>query len=160
MSNDLVGASVWEQSLYDHLVSHEQTERELLVEYQQAAADSQSPAFRYLASLIVEDEVRHHRLMKELAESLKLDAELAAGDPAVPRLGGWGPDPRKLAEIGDRLVQHEEYDLALLRRLRKEMETVKDTTLWSLLVRLMELDTSKHVEILNFVRRHAKKALI
>lgn len=160
MSNDLVGASVWEQSLYDHLVSHEQTERELLVEYQQAAADSQSPAFRYLASLIVEDEVRHHRLMKELAESLKLDAELAAGDPAVPRLGGWGPDPRKLAEIGDRLVQHEEYDLALLRRLRKEMETVKDTTLWCLLVRLMELDTSKHVEILNFVRRHAKKALI
>lgn len=159
MPEQLIGASVWEQTLYDHLTSHETNERELLAEYQQAAADSKSPAFGYLAALIVEDEMRHHRLFRELAESLKTDAEMRPGEPIVPRLGGWGPDPHKVVEISDRLVHHEEMDLVVLRRIRKELDTVKETTLWALLVKLMELDTQKHVEILNFVRRHAKKPL-
>jgi rubrerythrin len=159
MHNDLVGASVWEQTLYDHLTTHAANERELLVEYQQAAADSNSAAFRYLASLIVEDEMRHHRLLEELAESLKSDAELRPGEPTIPRLGGWGPDPHKVTELSDRLIEHEEMDLQFLRSLRKELDSVRDTTLWDLLVRLMELDTTKHTEILNFVRRHSRKAL-
>ncbi len=159
MQEPLVGASVWEQTLFDHLTSHEENERELLVEYQQAAGESQSPAFRYLAALIVEDEMRHHRLLGEMAESLRLDAEMHPGEPAVPRLGGWGPDPHRVAELSDRLVQHEEMDLQFLKRLRKEMDTIKDTTMWPLLVKLMELDTTKHMEILNFVRRQSKRAL-
>jgi hypothetical protein len=158
-AKELIGASVWEQRLYDHLTGHEENEREMLVEYQQAAAESQSAAFRYLASLIVEDEMRHHRLLEELAASLRLDAEMRPGDPAIPRLGGWGPDPRRIADVSDRLANHEEIDLEELRKLRKEMSPLEDTTLWSLLVKLMELDTLKHMEILNFVRRHAKKAL-
>lgn len=158
-THQLVGASVWEQQLYDHLTGHEDDERELLLEYQRAAADSQSPAFRYLASLIIEDEVRHHRVIAELAQSLQLDAELRPGDPAVPRLGGWGPDPGRIADVADRLVRHEELDLEDLRKLRKDLEPLRETTLWALLVKLMELDTVKHMEILNFVRRHAKKEL-
>lgn len=155
----MAGASVWEQSLYEHLTTHEEDERELLVEYQQAASEAQVPAFRYLAALIVEDEMRHHRLFRDLAGSLRTDAEMHREEPVVPRLGGWGPDPRKVVEITDRLVRHEEMDLESLRRIRKEMDSVKDTTLWTLLVQMMELDTLKHMEILNFVRRHAKKAL-
>ena len=159
MTEQLVGASVWEQTLYDHLTTHENDERELLVEYQQAAADSGSAAFRYLASLIVEDETRHHRLFRDLAQSLRLDAEMRPGEPPVPRLGGWGPDPHKVVEISDRLITHEEIDLETLRRIRKELDDVRDTTMWALLVKIMELDTQKHTEILNFVRRQAKKTI-
>lgn len=159
MTDQLVGASVWEQTLYDHLTTHENDERELLVEYQQAAADSGSAAFRYLTSLIVEDEARHHRLFRELAESLRMDAELRPGEPPVPRLGGWGPDPHRVAEISDRLARHEEMDLEVLRSIRKEMSDIRDTTMWALLVKIMELDTMKHTEILNFVRRQAKKSI-
>ena len=159
MTEQLVGASVWEQTLYDHLTNHEHDERELLVEYQQAAADSQSAAFRYLASLIVEDETRHHRLFRDMAESLRMDAEMQPGEPPVPRLGGWGPDPHRVAELSERLVTHEEIDLEVLRRIRKELDDLKDTTMWALLVKIMELDTLKHAEILNFVRRQAKKSL-
>ena len=156
MQDQLAGASVWEQSLYDHLTDHEENERELLLEYQQAANDSQSPAFRYLAALIVEDEIRHHRMLKELAESLRHDAEIQPGDPVVPRLSGWGPDPAYVAELSDRLAHHEEMDLDMLRGLRRQMDSVKDTTLWSLLIKLMEFDTLKHEEILQFVHRNAK----
>lgn len=159
MTEQLVGGSVWEQTLYDHLTSHEHDERELLMEYQQAATRSQSAAFRYLASLIVEDEARHHRLFRDMAQSVRMDAEMRPGQPPVPRLGDWGPDPRKLVELSDLLVGHEEMDLEVLRRIRKQLEDVRDTTLWGLLVRVMELDTQKHTEILNFVRRQARKSV-
>jgi len=159
MTDQLVGASVWEQTLYDHLTNHENDERELLVEYQQAAAESGSAAFRYLASLIVDDETRHHRLFQDMAESLRIDAEMRPEEPPIPRLGGWGSDPHKVVDVSERLARHEEMDLEVLHRIRKELGDIKDTTLWALLVKIMELDTQKHVEILNFARHHAKKSI-
>ena len=36
---------------------------------------------------------------------------------------------------------------------------MKDTTLWQLLVKVMELDTEKHAEILRFVRKHARASI-
>ena len=158
MSSQLAGASVWEEALYEHLTSHEQNERGLLMEYQQAAQTSKSPAFAYLVSLIAEDEIRHHRLFADLAEALKADAELSPEQPKIPRLDGWGPDPEGIARLSERLIEHEREDLKLLHKLRKELDDVTDTTLWALLVRLMEADTSKHIEILEFARRHAKRA--
>ncbi len=157
MTAKLVGASVWEETLYGHLTTHEEDERELLIEYQQAAQQSRSPAFAYLVSLIVEDEVRHHRLFADLAESLRADAELRSGEPRIPRLDGWGPDPARIVELSERLMDHERQDLKLLHHLRREMTDVSDTTLWDLLVRLMEADTTKHIEILEFARRHARR---
>ena len=158
MKTRLAGASVWEETLYEHLTTHEQDERELLIEYQQAAQESKSPAFSYLVSLIVEDEIRHHRLFAELAESLKTDAELRPEEPKIPRLDRWGPDPARIAELSERLIEHERQDLKLLRHLRREMSDVSDTTLWDLLVWLMEADTNKHIEILEFARRHARRS--
>lgn len=151
----LIGASVWESELYDHLVDHERTEGELLIEYEQAARDSGSRAFAYLASLIIEDEVRHHKLFAQLAESLRTDAEIRPEEPPVPRVGFWGKDPALVAELSERLMDHEHQDLKVLKHLRKELDDVKDTTMWALLVRLMEADTLKHLEILEFVNRHA-----
>ena len=157
MANSLMGASVWEERLYQHLASHEDAERGLLEEYQDAAKNSQSQAFGYLASLIVEDEIRHHRVFRDLASALKTDAELRPEQPAVPRLDHWGPDPAAVTELTERLLERERADAKELHRLAGELKEVKDTTLWQLLVRLMEMDTAKHVEILDFVKRHARK---
>jgi hypothetical protein len=159
MTTELAGASVWEAQLYDHLVSHEESERGLLLEYQEAAQSSHSRAFAYLVSLIVEDEIRHHRLFQELAMALKTDVELRKDDQAgVPRLDGWGPDPGRVLELSEKLIDHERRDQALLRGLQKELDEVSDTTLWALLVRLMAADTAKHIETLEFVRHHARKS--
>jgi hypothetical protein len=154
MVSKLVGASVWEEKLYEHLTSHEETEREMLVEYQEAAAASDSPAFRYLASLIVEDEIRHHRIFRELAETLRADTELRQGEPAIPRLS-WGDDASKVVELSSKLLEHEKSDSKSLREVAKELSDVKDTTLWHLLVKLAEMDTSKHIMILEFAKDHA-----
>jgi rubrerythrin len=158
VTTKLVGGSVWEQELYEHLTSHVESERGLLAGYQQAAVESGSGAFRYLASLIVEDEVRHHRLFEELAEALRTEAEFRPGDPVVPRLDGWGTNPKRIVELTEQLIAQEERDASELRRLAKTLHEVKDTTLWRLLVQLMEIDTAKHLAILEFARKHAKKA--
>jgi hypothetical protein len=157
MVSKLVGASPWEDELYAHLTSHVSNERELLVEYQQAAAASGSAAFQYLASLIVEDEVRHHRIFEELADTLRTDAELRSEPPPIPRLDQWGPDPRHVVELSERLMEHERADAKELDRLTRELKDVRETTMWGLLVKLMQMDTAKHIEILDYVRRHAGK---
>lgn len=157
MTNQLAGASVWEEALYQHLISHEENERELLRVYQDAAVEAKSPAFSYLVSMIVEDEVRHHRQFTELAQTIRADAEFHQDGPVVPRLGGWGRNPTAISDITERLIEHERQDLRSLQDLVHDLDEVKDTTLWQLLVRLMETDTRKHIEILEFVRRHAKK---
>ena len=158
MASKLVGASVWEEELYEHLTSHVEKERDLLVTYQQAASSSGSAAFRYLASLIVEDEIRHHRMFEDLAESLRADAELRSENPRIPRLDHWGEDRDRVVGLTEELITEEERDAAELRRLAKELRDVKDTTMWHLIVRLMEMDTDKHLEILKFVRKHARHA--
>lgn len=155
--SQLVGASLWEQDLYDHLTSHESNELELLRSYQQVAEKADSPAFTYLVELIVEDEKRHHHLFRELASALRTDAELRHEQPAVPRLDGWGGDPELIAVLSSQLIDQERTDLKELRRLEHELKEVKDTTLWSLLGKVMQADTNKRIEILEFARRHAKK---
>ncbi len=158
MTNKLVGASVWESELYEHLMSHEDSERKLLVEYKQAASASQSRAFQYLADLIIEDEVRHHRVFRELASALKTDAEFRPEEPAVPRLDHWGHNPAGVVEETTKLLEREHADADELRRLARQLKDLKDETLWQLLVKLMEMDTAKHIAILDFVRRHARSA--
>jgi hypothetical protein len=44
-----------------------------------------------------------------------------------------------------------------LRRLEKELRPWRHTTLFSLLVQLIELHTKKHIAILEFIRRSAER---
>lgn len=158
MSRRLPGASVWEQDVYGHLDAHEDNERELLVEYRKAADDSGSAAFQYLSALIVEDEIRHHRVFRDLASALKTDAELRPEPPAVPRLDNWGPDAAHVVELTEGLLAREREDAKELHRLAHRLRGLKDDTMWQLLVRLMEMDTEKHIAVLEFVKQHARKA--
>lgn len=154
----LAGASIWESELYEHLTSHEENERDLLVEYQEAAADSGSAAFAYLVGLIMEDEVRHHRLFRELTSALRSDVELRPDEPAVPRPDAWGSDPSRIEALTETLLAREHEDARELRHLAAVLRELEDVSLWPLLVRLMEMDTAKHVAILEFVKRGTRGA--
>jgi rubrerythrin len=156
---ELVGASTWEAELYGHLTSHEATEGEMLVEYRDFAATSSSSAFRYLSDLIIEDEVRHHRVFRDLASALKNDVELDPAEPAVPHIGKWGDDAATVLRLTEKLLERERTDAKELHHLASELKSLKQESLWQLLVKLMEMDTAKHIEILKFVKRSAKKSL-
>jgi len=155
MAGNLVGASVWEAALHDHLTSHEESERGLLEEYRAAAEGSQSAAFRYLVGLIVEDEIRHHRVFRQLAEALQSDVNLRSEEPVVPRLDRWGPDAAEVLRLTETLLEREHADARELARLGDHLEDLEGTSLWPLLVELMEMDTEKHIKVLRFVQRNA-----
>jgi hypothetical protein len=156
----LIGASVWEQDLYDYLCDHVATEGAMLEEYQRLAQDqSASPAFRYVANLILADERRHHQIFNDLAESIRQSAELRSEDEPIPPLHGLEADRNRIEAVTARLLAAERADAKELKRLAKQLKDVRDTTLWGLLVELMQDDTAKHIKILSFIRDRAEDAV-
>ena len=160
MSTRLIGASVWEQDVYDHISGHAANEGAILDEYQRLAEDeASSPAFRYLVRVILEDERRHHQLFNDLAEVLRQMSELRSDDEPIPSLRGLRADRDRVLEVTERMIEVEQNDAKDLKAISKELKEVRDTTLWGLLIELMQDDTAKHVKILNFIRDRAKETV-
>jgi len=147
---------VWERQMFTYLTDHMRREGAMLEEYVAAAEDTRSKALGYLVNLLIEDEHRHHRFFSELASSLKSEAELSGVEPVIPRLDLRLVDKAELLAVTRRLLEHEQSDAAELKRLHKEMRDLQDTTLWGLLIEVMQRDTDKHIAILKFVNDHAK----
>lgn len=153
-----VGASTWEQDLFDVLVNHIEKERETLEEYVQAAQETRSKAFAYVVGLLVEDEKRHHELFRALAQTVKSEAELMPGTPVIPYMDFDRVDPVKVRELSLKMLRHEDDDAKELRRLHERLQEVQHTTLWDLVVGLMRRDTDKHIAMLEFVLAHTPRA--
>jgi hypothetical protein len=155
-STNIIGASVWEQRLYAHVAGHVATEVEVLESYADLAADETiSPAFRYLAQVILADERRHHQTFNELAESIRHASQLDVDGAPIPPVAGLRSDRDRVLEVTDRLIDIEEQDARELKDLSKELKDVRETTLWALVVDLMRDDTDKHLKILKIIRDRA-----
>lgn len=152
----LPGASVWEQEVYDQFLAHIEAESEILDAYRKLASDLGSSDVTYLANLILEDEVRHHRLFQELANALSAEVQLGPSVGGIPEIPAVRADPSALLEATNRLLELEETDARELKRLQRSVRPVADTTLWSLVIETMELDTRKHIAILRRIRKIAK----
>jgi rubrerythrin len=150
------GPSAKDRALYAHLTNHIVTERGLLEEYSEIASRTESRAFRYLVNLLIEDEIRHHRILSELAESLETIALNKAKEPVVPFIDFVRADREAVFEATDRLLKHESEDARELKRLQREFRDTMDDSLNDLLVELMQRDTQKHIAILRFVRKRTR----
>ncbi len=155
MADVLVGASPWEQEVYEQLVSHAAAEAEVLEGYRQLAAEPDAKDVAYLAHMIIDDEERHHRIFVELANALRAEVELRSAEDAVPEVPATRADRRELLEATGRMLALERQDARSLKRLRRTVRPVADTTLWSLIVETMELDTRKHMAILKHLQKMA-----
>jgi hypothetical protein len=149
-----IGWTVAETELFSHLSGHAAREGAILEEYAQAATATQSKALAYLVGILMEDERRHHRWFAELASSLESDASFSGTEPAVPRMDFHRADRVAVRGVTDRLLDHEKADAKELNRLQRELHDVSGTTLWGLLVELMQRDTDKHIAVLTFVKQH------
>jgi hypothetical protein len=151
------GPSPFERNLHGHLTSHVHAERGLLEQYSAVAEQTESKAFRYLVNLLIEDEIRHHRFFLEIADSLKSEASLSGEEPAIPDIDFVRADREAVLDGTKHLLRAEERDARELRRLQHELRSVRDVSLWSLLVDLMQHDTQKHIAMLRFVRKHTQR---
>ena len=153
----IVGASVWEQELYDHVTAHGANEGEVLQSYQELAETTDSPAFAYLARIILDDERRHHRILDDLAETIRATAELSGEPTPIPDLGLFKADRQRILAETERFLALEEDDNKELKRLAKDLKDVRHTTIWELVLRLMQQDNEKHRRILEFIRDRARE---
>lgn len=158
MAETLIGASVFEQELYDHLTSHVEDEVEALQLYESLAERSESEAFTYLAKLILDDERRHHQMLADLAESIRASSEMSQEDRPIPYLD-LHKDREAILAATEALLAVEEEDERELKHLTKQLADFKDTTLWELVLEIMRADNAKHRMILKFVRKHAKRGI-
>lgn len=158
MTQSLIGASVFDQHLYDHVSQHVTGEVEALKEYEALAGSTESKAFAYAAGLILADERRHHEMLTELEETIRSSAELRTAPPPIPDLD-LHKDREAIVELSQKLLEIEKRDRQELKSLRKELRDYKDTTLWELVLAILDADNAKHRMILKFVRDHAKRGL-
>jgi hypothetical protein len=154
-SSPPVGASVWDRQMWTYLTEHMKREGAMLQEYVSISEGTESRALSYLVNLLVEDERRHHAFFEALASSLKSEAELSGVEPEIPRLDLNKVNRAELVDMTRRLLEHEQSDAAELKRLHRELRDVQETTLWGLLVEIMQRDTDKHIAILRFVADHS-----
>ena len=142
------------RALVDFLTSHESREKETLAGYRRLAETLPTPDLRYVARLILLDEEHHHRLFGDLGQTVFAFDDLAArGMPVPPISGEADPAVRQNTEESlESFIALEEQERADLERLAAGLEPSRDTTLWSLLVRIMREDTERHLQLLRFMR--------
>lgn len=99
-------------------------------------------------------------MFSDLTEAIKQMGELRLDDVPIPSLDGLRDDRDRIIETTDRLLNAERDDAKKLNILAKKLENVRETTLWGLLIELVQHDTEKHIKILKFIREHAKKSAL
>ena len=145
------GLSVWEADLLTHLNQHMEQEGALLAKYRDLAGQCDADYFQYCVELIVEDEMRHHRLFSELANAIRGAVERTDG-LAVPTVRN-ASNPDELLAATKELLERERADEKELKRLSKNLRDLRGTSVWPVLVEVMERDTEKHQSILRFLEQ-------
>jgi len=138
-------------------MNHVAQEEVLLTEYEEAVEGTDSKAMAYLVRLLIEDEKRHHQVLLELAASLRSLTEGSDAEPLVPDMDFGRADRSMLLPVIKRLLAREKQDEHELRQLQHELHDLRDTTLWSVLVEVMQRDTAKHISLLRFAQQHTKR---
>ncbi len=146
--------SEFDAGVLDHLTEHLAGEVEILDEYRKLAESSDAPV-RYLAQLILEDEIRHHRVLTELANQFRSATSLVERTPHVPWLTK-STDRHDLARTVRRLRKYERRDLRQLRKLSRRLRPIRAHSLDPVIVATLEMDTRKHLRYLRELQRIAR----
>lgn len=131
---------------------HIANERTMLEAY--ATISTSEDYVRYLIGLLLEEEMRHHRYFSDIANGLDGSSSWV---PKVPEVTPED-DPDLLLAQTTALVEFEKRDLSELRDLQRALAGVEGSELMRLLAELMQMDTRKHIKILQFIAGRARAA--
>src|SRR6185437_8754936 len=74
------------EKLFAQLQTHEREEEDVLNDYRAAANGAPDAGFRYLMGLVLEDEERHHRLSKAMADEVEQSLRWLRGNEPLPAI--------------------------------------------------------------------------
>jgi rubrerythrin len=139
--------------LLDAVDRHATLEVEALGQYEHLAQASGDPVIALVMRLILEDEERHHGLLKRISSTLRDALNWTYSPDALPRLTtpvtATGEDLPALARA---LIDEEKTGAQALRGLAQR-EKGLGSGLDSLLLEMMATDSEKHARLLRFVQR-------
>jgi rubrerythrin len=143
----------WWAKVNHQFASHVRQETSFLEEYERLVEQVGDAGIAFLLRMILDDERRHHALFEEMSKAARGVEDALPAAPA--------PDAATAAallEPTERFLAAERDDQVTLRRLRKELKPARGDTLWPLLVELMEIDTEKHIRVLEYLRQRLRAA--
>jgi hypothetical protein len=144
------------ERVLDHLQAHEREEQSVLTEYERAAAESADAGVRYLMTLIVNDERQHHRLSEAMASDMRQSLEWLGGESPIPMMNVPSSDRQALLAMTNRFLEIERDGQKGLEDLRHQVKGLH-ANVFELILQLMESDTTKHILILNYIKKHLEK---
>ena len=146
--------SPWEARLYEYLTQHLANEHFVLDAYTHLARLFDTSTYvGYLLQLVIDDERHHHKIFSELIHTLERTDQRDVG-PVVPEIQPM-PQSNELREATEQYLAFEQQDRRELNQLAKQLRQIPTSSLWPLLVEIMQRDTDKHIRILDFLRKHS-----
>ncbi|HLG71739.1 MAG TPA: hypothetical protein VK009_15070 [Chloroflexota bacterium] len=139
------------EKLFAQLEAHERDEEETLKDYQAAAKDAPDAGFRYLMGLVLEDEERHHRLSKAMADEVEQSLLWLRGNEPLPEIHPTTEARQNLLRQTEQFLQIEEDGDRQLAALHDQVKDLH-AGLLQLMVDIMRADTHKHIQILKYIK--------
>jgi rubrerythrin len=138
--------------LLDAVERHASAESEALGQYEYLASASNDPVIALVMRIIVEDEERHHGLLRRIESSLRDALNWTHSSDSLPDAGNpQHPVASDLAGLARELIDEEHTSARLMRELAHKERNVS-SGLHSLLLEMMAMDSDKHARLLQFVR--------
>jgi hypothetical protein len=131
---------------------HASAEADALVQYEQLAESSGDPVVALVMHLILEDEERHHGLLKRIEASLRDALNWSHSPASLPTSPTIQPPLHAdLAAVARGLVAEERTGALKMRELAAQEKGI-GSGLHSLLLEMMAMDSDKHARLLHFVQ--------
>jgi hypothetical protein len=132
---------------------HASAEADALAMYQEIGVSSGDPVVAFVMRLILDDEERHHGLLKRIEASLRDALEWSHSPTALP--SSTTPQHPLAVDLADKartLMSEERTGAVKLRELAATERDISDG-LHSLLLEMMAVDSEKHARLLEYVFR-------
>lgn len=136
--------------LLELIDAHRRAEEEHIAAYRDLVRTSRDPVIATLIDLILEDEERHHDLLRRMAARLRDDIDLRHAPGSLGGRAPYDPAAGNLAAATREFAQEEREGARKLRQLAHDGQDVQGG-LFSLLLETMAHDSEKHEKILRFV---------
>lgn len=135
----------------DAVERHATAETDALEQYEHLRTASNDPVVALVMQLILEDEERHHGLLRRIESSLRDALNWTHSPASLPASANpQQPVDGELAEAARELIDEERTGARYMRELAQREKGI-DSGLHSLLLEMMAMDSEKHARLLQFV---------
>jgi hypothetical protein len=144
------------ERLRNTIDAHARAEAEALGQYEYLATESGDPVIALVMRLVLEDEERHHGLLKRIEASLDDALNWTRSPNALPTGTPAADQAPAMLALARELVDEERTGSKILHNMAEQQRSL-DGGLYSLLIEMMAMDSQKHAKLLQFVQRRLEQ---